>query len=476
MASKAKRKKSRSRSRVSKSQRRTRPQNGAVPRKVRREILREVASGRTAIEVAAEYGVHNTTISRWKREEKERRSSGRRELPERSRAGGEETTAAPVARAEETTEAAVSGGEPTTPARETGRYSRAFKEEVLKQVFAGRKIVEVARQYTLPDRTLHRWLGEWENGGGEVPEAKTTRPHASGPSPINEEHRALVLSLKAKHANMGLAQVQNQLKRFHAVKLSRHMIARIFKEAGIPLEKRRAAAGSDPSENRFEMTRPGELWAVDFKEFWIHSEKVYALFVLDDFSRFCVGFALTQKPSAELAIGTVSEAMQRYGRPERILSDRGPQFHAWNGVSRFDEFLADFVIEHSVTKAKHAFTNGKLEAFNRSIEAELLDVEEFSSIDEAREKIAEHIRRYNFFRTHMGIAGLVPADRFFGMVGEARRALEEGLRKVGPGLGWLGGLVSEDGAAFRRPTILQLVLRGEKLELLVLGRRFTLSK
>ena len=173
----------------------------------------------------------------------------------------------------------------------------------------------------------------------------------------------------------------------------------------------------------------------------------------------------------------MNEAIQRYGRPERVLSDRGPQFHAWNGVSRFDEFLADFVIDHSVTKAKHAFTNGKLEAFNRSIEAELLDVEEFFSIDEAREKIAEHIRRYNFFRTHMGIAGLVPADRFFGMVEEARRALKEGLQKeVGPGLGWLGGLVSEDGAALRRPTILQLVLRGETLELLVLGRRFTLSK
>ena len=456
MASKAKQKKSRSRSRVTKSRKPTRERrNGSVSRKVRAEILREVASGRTAIEVAEEYGVHNTTISRWKREEKERKPSRTRERCERGGAQGEQTT----------------------PAGETGRYSRAFKDEVLGQVFAGRKIVEVARQYKLPDRTLHRWLGEWENAGGEVPEAKSTRPHASGPSPINEEQRALVLSLKAKHANMGLAQVQNQLKRFHAVKLSRHMIARIFNEAGIPLQKRSRAAGeSDPSKNRFEMTRPGELWAVDFKEFWIHSEKVYALFVLDDFSRFCVGFALTQKPSAELAIETVNKAMQRYGRPERILSDRGPQFHAWNGVSRFDEFLADFIIDHSVTKANHPFTNGKVEAFNRSIEAELLDVEEFSSLQEAAEKIAEHVTRYNFFRTHMGIAGLVPADRFFGMAQEARRALEEGLKKVGPGLGWLRGLVSEDGAALRRPTILQLLVRGEELELLVLGRRFTLSK
>ncbi len=179
MASKAKQKKSRSRSRVTKSRKPTRERrNGSVSRKVRAEILREVASGRTAIEVAEEYGVHNTTISRWKREEKQRKPSRRRERRERGGAQGEQTT----------------------PAGETGRYSRAFKDEVLGQVFAGRKIVEVARQYKLPDGTLHRWLGEWENAGGEVSEAKSTRPHASGPSPINEEHRALVLSLKAKHA------------------------------------------------------------------------------------------------------------------------------------------------------------------------------------------------------------------------------------------------------------------------------------
>jgi hypothetical protein len=132
---------------------------------------------------------------------------------------------------------------------------------------------------------------------------------------------------------MGPAQIQNHLRRFHAIKISRQMIGRIFAEAGIPLQKRAAAnTKGDPADNRFEMSRPNELWAVDFKEFWIHTEKVHGLFVIDDFSRFCVGYALTQKPTADLAIETVNAAIQRYGRPERLLSDRGPQFHAWNGV------------------------------------------------------------------------------------------------------------------------------------------------
>jgi transposase InsO family protein len=223
------------------------------------------------------------------------------------------------------------------------------------------------------------------------------------------------------------------------------------------------------------MTRPNELWATDFKEIWIHSEKAYALFYLDDFSRFLTGFALTQHPTAELAIKTAREAIQRYGRPERILSDRGPQFHAWNGVSQFDEFLGEFLIDHTVTKAHHPFTNGKAEAFIRGLDAEVLDVEEFASLKEAEEKIRAHVTAYNFFRTHMGIGGLVPADRYFGMVEEAQRAMERGLEDAGPGLTWLRGLVSQDGSALRRPSVFQLVVREGKLEIVVLGKRFTLG-
>jgi len=425
-----------------------------VPAETREEILRLVDSGRRAIDVAKEYDVHPCTISCWRRAERQHAKA-------REDAGGVE---AKKPSAEEAS-------------RETGRYDKAFKLEALKQVFSGRKIVEVAAQYDLPARTLHRWLADRADSAGPVPEAKSTRPHSSGPSPIQEEHRALVLGLKEKHPNMGLAQIQNQLKRFHALKLSRHMIGRIFTEAGIPLQKRSAASTqADRAKNRFEMTRPGELWAIDFKEIWIQSEKAHALFILDDFSRFCVGFALTQEPSAEIAIRTVEAAIQRYGRPERILSDRGPQFHAWNGVSRFDEYLADFLVEHTVTKADHAFTNGKLEAFNRSLETDVLDVEEFASLKEAEEKIRAHTTEYNFRRTHMGIGGLVPADRFFGMVEEAQKALEDGLRTAGPGLGWLRGIVTEERGAARRPTVLQLVVRDGKLELLVLGRRFTLGQ
>jgi hypothetical protein len=60
------------------------------------------------------------------------------------------------------------------------------------------------------------------------------------------------------------------------------------------------------------------------------------------------------------------------------------------------------------------------------------------------------------------------------MIEEARRALEEGLKCLGPGLTWLRGILSPDGPGRREPSVLQLLIHDAKLELVVLGRRFTL--
>ena len=414
-------------------------------------VLQELGAGAELAAVAGKYGIAAEVITTW----------------QQPGGGG----AAPPVK-----DAPASGGEDARPpGRTTGRYTTAFKEEVLAQVAARRGVTEVAAQYGISVKNIYHWKAKAKANGGKVPEAASTAPPIDV-SPIDEEHRKLVLELKAKHPVMGLAQVQHQMRRFHGVKISRPMVARIFAEAGIPLRKQpNAGEAKDPADNRFEMSRPNELWAVDFKEFWIQAEKVYGLFIIDDFSRFCVGFALTKTPTADLAIATVGAAVQRHGHPERVLSDRGPQFHAWNGVSRFDEYLAGLITDHTVTKAGHAWTNGKIEAFNKTLDEELLRVEELASFLEAEARIARFVLEYNFLRTHTALAGLVPADRYFGMVKEAQQALLSGLAKAGPGLTWLRGLVSQDGAGLRPPTLLQLVVRDGKVELVVLGQRFTLG-
>jgi transposase InsO family protein len=66
---------------------------------------------------------------------------------------------------------------------------------------------------------------------------------------------------------------------------------------------------------------------MDILEFFINKQKVYLL-LLDDFSRFILGYRLLTETSVDEVIGLVHGAMDRYGKMEGVLTDRGFVFNA----------------------------------------------------------------------------------------------------------------------------------------------------
>src|SRR5512138_2995281 len=61
---------------------------------------------------------------------------------------------------------------------------------------------------------------------------------------------------------------------------------------------------------------------------------------------------------------------------------------------------------------------------------EMLGKIPLSSYEEAKDKIEEWIRWYNYKRPHQGIGALVPADRFFGVEKAVREVMEQGAGMV----------------------------------------------
>ena len=70
-------------------------------------------------------------------------------------------------------------------------------------------------------------------------------------------------------------------------------------------------------------------------------------------------------------------------------------------------------------------TLGKIERFWGTLWRELIEGAVFRDLEEARVRVAHFIGFYNFQRTHQGIDGHVPADRFFEAVPEVRAAIEK---------------------------------------------------
>jgi hypothetical protein len=62
---------------------------------------------------------------------------------------------------------------------------------------------------------------------------------------------------------------------------------------------------------------------MDILEFFINKQKVYLLLLLDDFSLFMLGYRLLTETSVDEVIGLVRGAMDRYGKMEEVLTDRG---------------------------------------------------------------------------------------------------------------------------------------------------------
>jgi len=153
--------------------------------------------------------------------------------------------------------------------------------------------------------------------------------------------------------------------------------------------QRRERKGSGSSMREHSM----ELWHTD----WAKLDKWFIAY-LDDASRFVVGYGLFDSPTSENALKVLDDAVFRYGKPDYILTDRGPQFYAnaivkEKGLTIFEEHLNELGIKHIVGRVSHPQTNGKIERFYGTVKDK---IDEFSSVDEL-------IAYYNSIRPHMSL-------------------------------------------------------------------------
>jgi len=273
-----------------------------------------------------------------------------------------------------------------------------------------------------------------------------------------------VLSVWRNNPGFGPSQIHYQLRRV-GVKCDTKTIRKILKAHGYTPPGKRPERRDEV--RRFEASRPLELVQMDVLHFYIHSQKVYLLLALDDHSRFIVGWGLLQRESMEDAIAVLEEAIRRYGKPEAILTDRGASFHSWQGISRFDNFLESYAIDHVLAAPHHPQTCGKIEAFNKAIQKELISRVEFRNFLDAKEKIGAWIDSFNHQRTHQGLGGvLVPADRFYGRADRVLERIQNENSQKGPIPPEL-----EIPEAEREITLFQIRLVGDNLQLWLFGRK-----
>jgi transposase InsO family protein len=289
---------------------------------------------------------------------------------------------------------------------------------------------------------------------------------------------AAILGYKKKHPSMGPAQIRAQLKRFLGWRISVKAIARTLKRAGYTTVHRGGRPVGDEHPRRWEAPHRNSLWQLDFTTLMVGSERVWLLVVEDDFSRFVVGHRLCASPTTEVAVEVMREAIRLHGKPERVYTDRGAAFTAWRDITGFEVFLDEQLIDHSLRRANRPQGGGKIEAVIATVQRELWEVVHFESVAEAEQALARFFAEYNHRRAHLGIAGLVPADRYYGRWPEVTAEIDaQSRRRQGAHAAQQDRrLFIEAPGPGERVIVLQLVVSGDQAELCVLGRRIPLGR
>ena len=309
--------------------------------------------------------------------------------------------------------------EKETPSKFGKRVSSSKKQEIL--TYADQHTIrDTAKQFDVSEVSIYNWRKQVSTHGlSGLDDGRKNNP---GAKVIPDWKRKKVLAVKESDPGFGPSQIRNQLRR-SGITISIESIRNILQDAGYELQRRHVP----PKDYvRFEASRPLELVQIDINEFYIHKQKVYLVLLLDDYSRFLLNFSLLEQCNMEQIEKMVQQAIQRYGKMERLLSDRGFVFHGWRSINAFEKFLEDMDIYHIHTSPYHPQTIGKIEAVNKNIQKELLRQHEFSNISQAQEKISDWMWRYNYHRVHQGLDGLcVPADRFHGWLPEIEKQLSK---------------------------------------------------
>jgi putative transposase len=150
---------------------------------------------------------------------------------------------------------------------------------------------------------------------------------------------------------------------------------------------------------RYEREHSMSLWHMDWKQL---NTGEWILAILDDASRYIVGYGTFKEATAPNTLQVLKEAIQNYGKPDEILTDRGSQFYAnegerkEKGISQFEQHLADHEIKHILCRVNHPQTNGKLERFYGVLEDKMIHRAQIATIP-------EYVHWHNEIKPHMSL-------------------------------------------------------------------------
>ena len=142
--------------------------------------------------------------------------------------------------------------------------------------------------------------------------------------------------------------------------------------------------------------RANQVWSTDITYIKINGGMVYLAAVIDWHSKAVLSWEISNCMDVSLVMGVLHKALATYGKPEIFNTDQGSQYTSLIHT----QTLKDNNITISMDGKGRATDNICIERFWRSAKCERIYLNEYNSIKELTEDVADYIEFYNHRRFH----------------------------------------------------------------------------
>lgn len=191
--------------------------------------------------------------------------------------------------------------------------------------------------------------------------------------------------------------------------INRKRTRRIWRQEGLrrPVKTRKRRRLATGQTARLRATRPNEVWAFDFQfDETSDRRRIKLCNIVDEYTREALAIRVARNCTAEDVITILERLVADRGAPTYLRADNGPEMIAWT--------LRDYC---RLTGTRTAYIepgspweNPFVESFNGRLRDELLNIEEFACLTEAKVIIEDWRIQYNTYRPHSALGGLTPAE------------------------------------------------------------------
>lgn len=292
-----------------------------------------------------------------------------------------------------------------------------------------RDVAVTCRLFKLSRKTFYKWLNRYEGGGKKLTslEDESKTPHTRRSVVLSYAEEMQIKHLREKRIRLGKKKLQILYKKQYKQYMSQHHIQYVIEKYRLyydPIAAKRIRTKKNRQgvkKIRINQVNPKDYLTND-KPFFFATDTI-VLYLPGGMKRYIItaiewekklGYARVYKNKSSLSAFDFLLRLQLLvdGKIACILSDNGSEFAKY-----FDEACKQLKITHIYTRVKTPKDNSVDERFNRTVQEEFMEVDEYfepsltsDDLTEANQHLTNWLIFYDFERPHQTLKYLSPVE------------------------------------------------------------------